>query len=861
MRGRVFAGAFIALLTITLLPLGQAEQDPPRVLEAPFSPNVRVNSGNPTYLYQVEPTMAINSQGRIFVGWKEAFTHNGGGQRVSFSYSTDDGATWAPNVLMPLQTYGMQSDPWLTVTADDRVFFSRIAYDGTTVPGGIVISETSDGVSWGPSRLLDDAPRFADKQTHAHDAAGNVYMVWNSDDVAAGQYQLDFSRSDDGGATWTPKVRVPDDANGHLGGFVKVHPDGTVLATWWSWANENVWFDRSLDGGVTWGADVRVNDIAGSAESPLGSDPPILPAMAVAPDGTIYVVWEDYRNARPGGVPNGNMDIMFSRSADGGVTWSPARRLNDDTTTARQWMPDLAIDPAGGIHAAWMDHRDGIRHVYYVNSTDGGTTWGSNVRVTDAGTSFSYTRPGDYLAIESDRSGGIHVVWTDGRLADLDIFYSKLAKTTTVTVDTIPGGRIVEVEGVLRTTPYAFECDVGRYYTIAAPTPQGGSPTRYVFSLWSDGGAQTHQFLCASPETYVAVFLVEHELSIATSPPNLEFVIDGISYSTSSTFWRVESVGAIVDTPSPQGGGTTRYTFASWSDGGLRSHAVVVSGPMTLIASFQTQFFLEISSPYGTFLCDSPDCWYVANATANFGVSPLLADGTPGTRYVFTGWMGDSNETTASASVLMDGPRVVGTVWETEHELTVASPQGTTAGAGWYRAKSDVSFSVSPTTVDGSPGTRYVFQAWTGASTANTSGASVRMDGPRTLTASWGTEYELTIVSTYGTPIGAGWHPQAVLVNVSVEAEVTINGTTYRFAGWTGDVESADPAFGTVMTGPKRIVAVWVEVPRPRTGPGLSVLDWWAWLIALAVILMLIVLFAWRRRRKEEDPPPPPQAE
>ncbi len=851
MRGRVFAALFVALLTLALLPLGLAEQDSPRALDAPFSPNVRVNSGNPTYLYQVEPTMAINSQGRIFVGWKEAFTHDGAGQRVSFSYSADGGTTWAPSVFAPLNRTTRQSDPWLSITDDDRVFYTRLEFNNAFTVSGITVSNTTDGVAWGTPFYYSDSPMFADKETAAHDAAGNLYWAWNTDSSVQ---DIVVTRSDDGGRTWSSEASVPDPGDGVIGAFVKVHPDGTVLLVWWSYFTNDVWFDRSFDGGASWGTDIRVNDIPGSAGGYDGSDWILpLPSMAVASNGAVYVVWPDYRG--------GNHDIMFSRSMDRGTTWSPTVRLNDDSTTADQWMPDLAVDPFGGVHVAWMDTRNGVNDVYYVNSTDGGATWGPNVRVTDMGTPLSFWRPGDYLAIESDRFGGIHVVWTDGRLADLDIFYSKLAKTTTVTVDTIPGGRIVEVEGVLRTAPWAFECEVGRYYTIAAPTPQGGSPTRYTFSLWSDAGAQTHQFLCASPETYLAVFLVEHELSISTSPPNLEFVIDGISYTTSSTLWRLEGSGAIVDTPSPQGGGTTRYTFASWSDGGLRSHAVVVSGPMTLIASFQTQFFLEVSSPYGTVSCDSPDCWYVANATANFVVSPLLAHGTPGTRYVFTGWLGDSSETTAAASVLMDGPRVVGAVWETEHELTVASPHGTAAGAGWYRAKSDVSFSVSPTTVDGSPGTRYVFQAWTGASTANTSGASVRMDGPRTVTAAWGTEVELTIVSTYGTPIGAGWHPQAALVNVSVEAEVTINGTTYRFAGWTGDVESADPAFGTLMTGPKRIVAVWVEVPRPQTGPGLSVLDWWAWLIALAVILMLIVLFAWRRRRKEEDPPPPPTGE
>jgi uncharacterized repeat protein (TIGR02543 family) len=132
------------------------------------------------------------------------------------------------------------------------------------------------------------------------------------------------------------------------------------------------------------------------------------------------------------------------------------------------------------------------------------------------------------------------------------------------------------------------------------------------------------------------------------------------------------------------------------------------------------------------------------------------------------------------------------------------------------------------------------------------------MDAPLTVAADWGAEYELTIVSEYGTPVGAGWYPEGAVVNVGVEAEVTVDGTTYRFAGWTGDDASTNATFDTAMTGPKRIVAVWVEVPRTQTGQGLPVLDWWTWLIALAVILMLIVLFAWRRRRKDEESPPPP---
>lgn len=795
MGGRTFSvGVLIALVVLAVMPGNLAELTQPWRLDepgpimnpdafVPFSPNVRVNSGNPTYLQQVEPTMAINSQGRLFVGWKEAFTHNGGGQRVAFSVSTDGGATWAPNVLMPLHTYARQSDPWLMVTDGDRVYFSRIEYDGPSFPGGIAITNTTDGVTWGATQLLRDAPNFADKQTHAHDAAGNLYVAWNSDDVSAGLYDVVFSRSDDGGASWTPKVRVPDASSGALGAFVRVGPAGEVYVTWWSRFSENLYFDRSLNGGVTWGVDVRVNDALGSAESPLANDPPILPAMAVAPNGTVYVVWNDYRNGRPGGTPNGDFDIMLARSEDGGTTWSASRRLNDDARTARQWMPDLALDPFGGVHAAWMDDRNGAHDVYYVNSTDGGTTWGPNVRVTNVSTPLSYDRPGDYLALESDRNGHVYVVWTDGRGTDLDIYSAKLERTTAVIVDTIPANLTIEVDGVPHAAPYPFSCVTGTTRMVNAPSPQGSGGTRHQFLSWSDGGPPTHWLGCTTPSTYTASFLTEHEVTLATSPPGLELMEDGIPLPDPAILWWSQGTVHSIGAPSPQTSGPVRYLFESWSDGGPQYRAITTTGPATLVASFRVQFLLTVTSPYGTANCGAADCWHDAGGTATFSVSPSVVDGPPGTRYAFRAWSEDASGST---------------------------PTGT-----------------------------------------------VPMDAPKNVTATWATEHRLTIVSAHGSPIGAGWHEEGTNVSVDIEETVVADGTTYRFVGWTGDATAADPAVHVLMDGPKALTAVWEEVPGTPPSQSLGVP---AWLILLVVVFLILVLFFWRRRKREETPgagPPP----
>lgn len=58
----------------------------------------------------------------------------------------------------------------------------------------------------------------------------------------------------------------------------------------------------------------------------------IFPSITVAPDGTVEVFWLDTRND-PGGSPRARFDIYYVASVDGGVTWSPNRRITPATFT------------------------------------------------------------------------------------------------------------------------------------------------------------------------------------------------------------------------------------------------------------------------------------------------------------------------------------------------------------------------------------------------------------------------------------------------------------------------------------------------------------------------------------------------
>src|SRR3990172_7994456 len=126
---------FALLLSLPLVPLAPAtavDPGPQVTASEPFAPNVRITYGTTPYAQQVEPMLAVDSLGRLFLGWKEALTDSGGGQRVSFSRSLDGGVTWSAAAFMAKENPSpqmLQSDPWLAVDEYDHLYYTWIEYN------------------------------------------------------------------------------------------------------------------------------------------------------------------------------------------------------------------------------------------------------------------------------------------------------------------------------------------------------------------------------------------------------------------------------------------------------------------------------------------------------------------------------------------------------------------------------------------------------------------------------------------------------------------------------------------------------------------------------------------------------------
>ncbi|HYN95775.1 MAG TPA: discoidin domain-containing protein, partial [Pilimelia sp.] len=109
-------------------------------------------------------------------------------------------------------------------------------------------------------------------------------------------------------------------------------------------------------------------------------------------------------------------------------------------------------------------------------------------------------------------------------------------KTVALTFASNPAGLQLAVGSAAGTAPFTRTVIQGSANSVSAVTPQTVGGTTYVFSSWSDGGAQTHVITAPStPTTYTATFtgtsavqrLPQSQLSVRSVSSQETFLVNG----------------------------------------------------------------------------------------------------------------------------------------------------------------------------------------------------------------------------------------------------------------------------------------------------------------------------------------------
>ena len=155
-------------------------------------------------------------------------------------------------------------------------------------------------------------------------------------------------------------------------------------------ADSGNWIDRivcqkSTDAGISWSSGTYTGLNGSKAQDK---------AWAIVDPKTniIYVTWTQFDHYGSNN-PNDSSIILFSKSSDGGLSWSTPKRISDlagdcldSDNTAEGAVP--AVGPDGEIYVAWSNRN----MLFFDKSLDQGSTWLNNdVVVSD--------QPGGWITI------------------------------------------------------------------------------------------------------------------------------------------------------------------------------------------------------------------------------------------------------------------------------------------------------------------------------------------------------------------------------------------------------------------------------------------------------------------------------
>lgn len=258
---------------------------------------------------------------------------------------------------------------------------------------------SDDGVSWDTvDTRLTKAPGLSEYPSLAV-SDSTIHIVWSDyrDGVRSEVY---YKRSTDLGLTWNPDIRLTYDTCSSW--FPSVASSGLFVHVAWMdkpfiTQRAEIFYLRSTDGGASWLPDIQLTFDSSYSQ---------IPAVSVA-DSIVHVAWQGRRD--------GNEEIYYKRSTNGGASWLPHTRLTYDTS--RSYSAAIAA-LGSSVHVVWYDMRGWNWDIYYKRSTDDGATWTPDIRLTD-------DLGGSYFPTVVPSGNNIHVVWEDNRDGDYELYYKR----------------------------------------------------------------------------------------------------------------------------------------------------------------------------------------------------------------------------------------------------------------------------------------------------------------------------------------------------------------------------------------------------------------------------------------------------
>ena len=396
-------------------------------------------------LFDGEQYLAVNpaNPNNLICAWMQLKINLKIGMAVRSS--ADGGTTWTNTYIVPniIPQFTM-ADPTIAFSRTGIAYLCYIEYGGEGADTGVVavIKSTNNGVNWTnpviirgakeTSDLAIDRPWITiDNSTGPRD--GYLYVTSMPPAWATFPQALHLKYSSNGGTSWSNDIQVSTTSypgfHGSMG-IMDVSQDGAlnIVYTSLQGLNPAFAFARTTNLGQTFTRNYPspfypLNDTIYQASYTLTS-------AQLNPQNLNLVFI---------GKINNDPDVYRVRSNNSGINWSSPLRINNDPINngIGQDM-SWSFQTNGMLGAAWRDRRNGVPgslspfDVYFAISTDGGITFGNNIKVTNQTSPFNNNgvKGNDFLGFVL-AGNKAHLTWADFRNGGInwEIYYNNTVIT------------------------------------------------------------------------------------------------------------------------------------------------------------------------------------------------------------------------------------------------------------------------------------------------------------------------------------------------------------------------------------------------------------------------------------------------
>ncbi len=380
--------------------------------------------------HSMEPSLAMDSEGRIHVVWMDLTNLGGAGADWDIlykSYISDSG--WSTTEVVSTESI---ADSFFPSIAADSLGNIHVAwYDNTDYAGSgtdwDIFYKRWNSSSWTTTEVVStESTGTSENPSIAVDSLGNIHITWadtTNYNGAGTDWDIFYKRWNSSTTAWTTSEVVSTEST-----LDSRHPSIAVDST----SNAHITWDdtTNYNGAGTdwdifykrWNSSSWTTLEVVSTESTLSS---VEPCLAADSEGRVHVAWYDQTDFLSAGTDS---DIFYKRM-EFDREWSITKVISTESIDS-SLRPSIVVDSANDVHFTWDDH------TYYK-----GTDWDIFYKRLDSSTSSltttyvvstESTGHSIHPSIAVDSANYIAVTWIDftdynGAGTDYDIFARKFS--------------------------------------------------------------------------------------------------------------------------------------------------------------------------------------------------------------------------------------------------------------------------------------------------------------------------------------------------------------------------------------------------------------------------------------------------